>query len=62
MSLLNVNKIASTDPVYTGHLYARMRLPRVVLCGDAEAVVSAKAVGYCICQTHTANDFVFGYL
>ena len=60
-----MNKIASTDPVYTHHLYARMRLPGtvgVVLSGGAEAVVSAKAVGYCMYRTDTGSDFVFGYL
>ena len=53
-----VNKIASTDPVCTRHLYAKMHLPRVVVSGGAEAVVSAKAVGYCIYRTHTQKGIL----
>ena len=58
VSLQIADKIASTNPVYTRHLYARMRLPRVVLSGDAEAVVSAKAVEYCIYRTRTQKGIL----
>ena len=59
--LLIVDEIASTDPVYTRHLHARMRLPGAVLSGGAEVVVSAKAGGYYIHQAHTGSKIVFGY-